>query len=83
MYKGLLENHKNQKSVQVTVAVDPGLDTKEMIKSKIQSTYGKDAIITFSKDPEIMGGLSIKIGDETLDLSIKGKISKLVNQLNF
>ena len=83
MYKGLLENHKNQKSVQVTVAVDPSLDTKEMIKSKIQSTYGKDAIITFSKDPEIMGGLSIKIGDETLDLSIKGKISKLVNQLNF
>ncbi|MDA8982000.1 F0F1 ATP synthase subunit delta [Gammaproteobacteria bacterium] len=83
MYKGLLENHKNQKSVQVTVAVDPSLDTEEMIKSKIQTTYGKDAIITFSKDPEIMGGLSIKIGDETLDLSIKGKISKLINQLNF
>jgi len=83
MYKRLLENHKNQKSVQVTVAVDPSLDTEEMIKSKIQTTYGKDAIITFSKDPEIMGGLSIKIGDETLDLSIKGKISKLINQLNF
>jgi F-type H+-transporting ATPase subunit delta len=31
----------------------------------------------------MMGGLSIKIGDETLDLSIKGKINKLVNQLNF
>ncbi|MDA9143697.1 hypothetical protein N9N99_03885 [Gammaproteobacteria bacterium] len=25
----------------------------------------------------------MKIGDETLDLSIKGKISKLINQLNF
>jgi F-type H+-transporting ATPase subunit delta len=31
----------------------------------------------------MMGGLSIKIGDETLDLSIKGKVKKLVNQLNF
>jgi F-type H+-transporting ATPase subunit delta len=31
----------------------------------------------------MMGGLSIKIGDETLDLSIRGKVNKLVNQLNF
>lgn len=83
IYKGLLENYKNQKSVQVTVAVEPSLDTKEIIESKIQSTHGKDTIITFSKDPEIMGGLSIKIGDETFDLSIKGKINKLVNQLKF
>ncbi|NDE94773.1 MAG: ATP synthase F1 subunit delta, partial [Proteobacteria bacterium] len=41
------------------------------------------ANISFSKDPNIMGGLSIKIGDETLDLSIRGKVNKLVNQLNF
>ena len=29
-----------------------------------------------------MGGFLIKIGDEVLDLSIKGRIQKLVNQLN-
>ncbi|NCW11099.1 MAG: hypothetical protein EBW43_03875 [Proteobacteria bacterium] len=32
---------------------------------------------------ETSNGLSIKIGDETLDLSIRGKVNKLVNQLNF
>jgi F-type H+-transporting ATPase subunit delta len=31
----------------------------------------------------MMGGLSVKIGDETLDLSIRGKVKKLINQLNF
>ena len=36
-----------------------------------------------SKDPNMMGGLSVKIGDETLDLSIRGKVKKLINQLNF
>ncbi|MDA8899462.1 F0F1 ATP synthase subunit delta [Gammaproteobacteria bacterium] len=25
----------------------------------------------------------MKVGDETLDLSIRGKVNKLVNQLNF
>ena len=83
IYQDLLEQHKKQKSVQVFVAVVPSDSTKEHIEEKIKATYGNDANISFSKDPSIMGGLSIKIGDETLDLSIKGKVNKLVNQLNF
>jgi F-type H+-transporting ATPase subunit delta len=62
---------------------EPGDEAKESIEQKLRSTYGEDANIYFSKDPKMMGGLSIKIGDETLDLSIKGKVNKLVNQLNF
>ena len=83
IYQGLLEKHYNQKSIEVFVADDPSQDAKENIEQKLKSTYGKDAKIYFSKDPKMMGGLSIKIGDETLDLSIRGKVNKLVNQLNF
>ena len=83
IYQDLLGKHKEQKSIEVFVAVEPGDEAKENIEQKLKSTYGKDANIYFSKDPAMMGGLSIKIGDETLDLSIKGKINKLVNQLNF
>ena len=83
IYQELLEEHKEQKSVEVFVAADPGKEAKQNIEQKLKSTYGKDANIYFSKDPSMMGGLSIKIGDETLDLSIKGKVKKLVNQLNF
>ena len=82
-YQELLEAHKEQKSVEVFVAVEPGEEAKDNIEQKLKLTYGKDANIFFSKDPAMMGGLSIKIGDETLDLSIKGKVKKLVNQLNF
>ena len=83
IYQQLLETHKEQKSVEVFVAVEPGKEAKDDIEQKLKSTYGKDANIFFSKDPAMMGGLSIKIGDETLDLSIRGKVKKLVNQLNF
>ena len=83
IYKDLLESHKGQNSIEVFVAVDPGNEAKDDIEQKLKSKYGKDANIFFSKDPAMMGGLSIKIGDETLDLSIKGKVNKLVNQLNF
>ena len=77
------EEHKEQKSVEVMVAFDPSKDAEENIKNKLKIKYGDDANIFFSKDPQMMGGLSIKIGDEMLDLSVKGKIKKLVNQLTF
>ena len=83
IYQKLLEKHKEQNSIQVFVAIEPGKEAKDNIEKKLKSTYGKDANIFFSKDPKMMGGLSIKIGDETLDLSIRGKVNKLVNQLNF
>ena len=83
IYEGLLEKHNNQNSIEVFFADDPSEDAKENIEQKLKLTYGKDAKIYFSKDPKMMGGLSIKIGDETLDLSIRGKVNKLVNQLNF
>ena len=83
IYQQLLEKHNKQKSIKVFVAKDPSDEAKINIEEKLKSSYGKDANISFSKDPNIMGGLSIKIGDETLDLSIRGKVKKLINQLNF
>ena len=83
IYQELLEKHKEQNSIEVFVATTPSDEAKEEIENKLRTSYGKDANIYFSKDPNMMGGLSIKVGDETLDLSIRGKVNKLVNQLNF
>jgi F-type H+-transporting ATPase subunit delta len=83
LYVELVQEHKSQKSIEVFVASDPSEDAREKIETKLYASYGDDAKITFSKDPKMMGGLTIKVGDETLDLSIRGKVNKLVNQLNF
>tara|TARA_B110000003_G_scaffold103159_1_gene105365 strand:- start:279 stop:815 length:537 start_codon:yes stop_codon:yes gene_type:complete len=82
-YQELLEQHNNTSSIVVNVANQPSEENKNMIIEKLLSEHGEGSNIEFSEDPSIMGGLSIKIGDETLDLSIKGKVKKLVNQLNF
>ena len=83
IYKEIVAKHKEQKSVEVFVATEPSSDTEEKIKTKLVSTYGEGTNVEFKIDPHIMGGLSIKVGDETLDLSVKGKVKKLINQLNF
>ena len=82
-YQELLEQHNNTSSIVVNVANQPSEDNKQMIVEKLLAEHGEGSNIEFLEDPSIMGGLSIKIGDETLDLSIRGKVKKLVNQLNF
>ena len=83
IYKEIVAKHKEQKSVEVFVATEPSSDTEETIKTRLVSTHGEGTNVEFKIDPNIMGGLSIKVGDETLDLSVKGKVKKLINQLNF
>ena len=82
-YQELLEQHNKTSSIVVNVANQPSEDNKQMIVEKLLAEHGEGSNIEFLEDPSIMGGLSIKIGDETLDLSIRGKVKKLVNQLNF
>jgi F-type H+-transporting ATPase subunit delta len=82
-YQELLEQHNKTSSIVVNVANQPSEDNKQMIVKKLLAEHGEGSNIEFLEDPSIMGGLSIKIGDETLDLSIRGKVKKLVNQLNF
>ena len=82
-YQELLEQHNKTSSILVNVADQPSEDNKKIITEKLLAEHGEGSNIEFSEDPSIMGGLSIKIGDETLDLSIRGKVKKLVNQLNF
>ena len=82
-YQELLEQHNNTSSIVVNVAEQPSEENKQTIVEKLLAEHGEGSNIEFLEDPSIMGGLSIKIGDETLDLSIRGKVKKLVNQLNF
>ena len=82
-YQEFLEQHNKTSSIIVNVADKPSEDNKKYITEKLLVEYGEGSNIEFLEDPSIMGGLSIKIGDETLDLSIRGKVKKLVNQLNF
>ncbi len=83
IYQGLLQEHNKQSSIEVVVASSPSAESKENIINKLQALHGASANINFKEDPSIMGGMFLKVGDETLDLSIKGRVKKLVNQLNF
>ncbi len=82
IYETLMLKHNECKVIEVAAPSNLPEITKEIILNKLQDKYGESSTISFSNDPDLKAGFVVKIGDEVLDLSIKGRIKKLINQLN-
>ena len=74
--------HNESKVIEVEAPNNLSETTKEIILNKLQEKHGDSSIISFTNDSDLKAGFVVKIGDEVLDLSIKGRIKKLINQLN-
>ena len=81
-YLVLYEEHKKQKNISVRVPTGVSEAAKQVIKDKLLRKEGDSTNIVFDEVDSLIGGFVIQSGDEVLDLSIKGRLKKLVNQLN-
>ena len=81
-YLVLYEEHKKQKNISVRVPTGVSEAAKQVIKDKLLRKEGDSTNIVFDEVDSLIGGFIIQSGDEVLDLSIKGRLKKLVNQLN-
>ncbi len=81
-YLVLYEEHKKQKNISVKVPTGVSEAAKQVIKDKLLRKEGDSTNIVFDEVDSLIGGFVIQSGDEVLDLSIKGRLKKLVNQLN-
>ena len=74
--------HNESKVIEVSTPNNLSETTKEIILKKLQDKHGNGSTISFINNSDLKAGFVVKIGDEVLDLSIKGRIKKLINQLN-
>ena len=82
IYEDLMLKHNESKVIEVATPNNLSEATKKIIHNKLQDKHGDSSTISFINDSGLKAGFVVKIGDEVLDLSIKGRIKKLINQLN-
>ncbi len=60
-----------------------GLSLKDVaiITERLSKAYGKKVTLETSENPELLGGVVIRIGSQQLDASFAGKLSRLKNKL--
>jgi F-type H+-transporting ATPase subunit delta len=61
----------------VTTAIELEPAELELVRTKIQQMVGKEIEITTNVDPEIIGGIVVRIGDMLLDGSVITQLKQL------
>ncbi|HMA59915.1 MAG TPA: ATP synthase F1 subunit delta [Halanaerobiales bacterium] len=73
--------HENIITVEVTTAVEMSSETKDKLKAKLNEHVDKKIEMEEHCDPDIIGGMVLKIGDYLIDGSIKSKLESLEEQI--
>lgn len=65
----------------IATAIEINDETRNMIIEKIKNYTGKEIIPDFSVNPEIEGGLVVRIKDWIFDASFKNQLNRIFNEL--
>ena len=74
-----LETEKRHALIESATQLNSALANQ--IVTNLRTRYGDDLTVEFRTNPDLLGGLRIKIGDEVWDGSIKTRLRKLQEQL--
>jgi F-type H+-transporting ATPase subunit delta len=67
--------------VVVRSAVPLPDDQGEQLRQQLRASYHKDPVLQLQVDPELLGGLVVKIGDWLYDASVRRRLDDIQHQL--
>ena len=66
-----------RREVLVESAIELTATEGQRISAGLAKDYGDKLTIRFTTNPDLLGGLRIKVGDDVLDGSVKGRLDRL------
>jgi F-type H+-transporting ATPase subunit delta len=77
----LVLDYYNQAIAQVTTAAELDQDQSDLVKGSLERTTGKNIIMHTRTDPNILGGLIVRVGDQVIDSSVRYRLQVLQQEL--
>ncbi|HMJ64835.1 MAG TPA: F0F1 ATP synthase subunit delta [Candidatus Binatia bacterium] len=80
-YKRLLrlEVEKRHATIETASEVDPAIHSE--IAASLKSKYGDDLATDFHVDPQLLGGMRIRVGSDVWDGSVRNRLERLQQEL--
>jgi F-type H+-transporting ATPase subunit delta len=80
-YKRLLrlEVEKRHATIETASEVDPAIRSE--IVSNLKSKYGDGLAAEFHIDPQLLGGMRIRVGNDVWDGSVRNRLQRLQHEL--
>ena len=74
-----LELEKRHATVETSSEVDPAIRSE--IVANLKSKYGSDLSTEFQVDPQLLGGMRIRVGSDVWDGSVRNRLERLQHEL--
>jgi F-type H+-transporting ATPase subunit delta len=80
-YKRLLrfELEKRHATIETASEVDPAIRSE--IEANLKGKYGNDLSTEFQVDPQLLGGMRIRVGSDVWDGSVRNRLERLQHEL--
>ena len=66
-----------RRTARVESATPIGPDLQTQIQTSLARSYGKGLDICFAQNPQLIGGLRIKVGSDVYDGTVQGRLAEL------
>jgi F-type H+-transporting ATPase subunit delta len=80
-FKRIAAEHRGEISAEVTSAHPLKDNQLQALKTQLKGRAGREVTIDLAVDPNILGGIVIKLGSEMIDASIRTKLNRLATAM--
>ncbi len=80
-YKRLLRLEVQKRSATIESASELAPDAAKQMEENLQRRYGTDLSTEFVVNPELLGGMRIRVGSDVWDSSVRNRLQRLQQQL--
>ena len=80
-YRELLDEKLGRVYANVSSAVPLTADQQDRLRQTLSGALNKDVILDVRQDPEIIGGLVVRVGDQIIDGSVRSRLEALRRRL--
>jgi len=81
LFRRLAADHRGEATAEVVSARPLSDDQVAKLREQLKSRAGRDVILETRTDPQILGGLIVKLGSEMIDASLKTKLNRLAQAM--
>jgi F-type H+-transporting ATPase subunit delta len=69
--------------IEVTSAFPVSDAERKELTQRLKAHFGADVDLSVADDPDLIGGIKVRAGDIVIDGSVRGKLERLSNDLQF
>jgi F-type H+-transporting ATPase subunit delta len=80
-YQRLLRLEVEKRTATIETATELAPEAVEQIMANLKRRYGNDLAARFVVNPELLGGMRIRVGSDVWDSSVRNRLQRLQQQL--